>query len=127
VEQESIAKGIWCFFRTVLIISAAIVLVTGGSFLVLGAFSFQEYSARLFWGGIGAIIFGGFAVVASLGSYSTLGTPNVLTAPGDARVAHERIGEQIRMNAGRYMFSFRMFAAGALCIALSALVEVLSR
>jgi hypothetical protein len=73
------------------------------------------------------VIVGGMAIWAALGSYSTLGTPNVLTAPGDARIAHWRIGEQIRMNAKRYGFTFRMAAVGIICIALSALIEILTR
>ena len=127
MEQDSITRSIWRFFKPVLIILALVLIGVGVSFAVAGEFSWLAYSARLFWGGIGAILVGGFAIVASLGSYSTLGTPSVLTAPSDARIAHERIGEQIKMNAGRYMLTFRMFAVGVPCIALSALVDVLAR
>jgi len=127
MEEESVFKGIWRFLRFVLIVVAVVFVVVGFSFLFWGEFSFQAYSGRLFWGGIAAILVGGFAVIASLGSYSTLGTPNVLTAPGDARVAHSRIVDHFKTNEKRYTFVFRMWAIGILCIAGSALVDILSR
>ena len=85
------------------------------------------YGDRLFWGGIIVSMVGGFVIVGVLGSYSTLGTPSVLTASGDARIAHERVWEYIKTNSGRYMFSFRMFLVGFMCMGTSALIEVLSR
>jgi hypothetical protein len=127
VEKREILLGTWRFVRFVLILTLAIVAGVAASFLIWGGFTFREYSSRLFWGGMGAVIVGAAAVWASLGSYSTLGTTNILTAPGDAPIATERIGEQIRMNAKRYRFTFRMAAVGIVCIALSAAIEVLSR
>jgi hypothetical protein len=127
MEEESVLKGIWRFVVPVLVIVALVFVVAGASFLFWGEFSFLAYSGRLFWGGIAAILIGGFAVVASLGSYSSLGTPNVLTAPGDARVAHSRMKDHFSVNEKRYSFVFRMWAIGILCIGASALVDVLSR
>ena len=118
--------GLWRFLRPTAI---AVVLVVVGariSFLFAGEYNAQAYSDRLFWGGIGVGLLGGFAVVASLGAYSTLGTPNVFTAPGDARIAHSRVAEYLETNARRYGFTIRMILAGALCIGLSALVSVLA-
>ena len=127
MEEQSVLKRIWRFLMPILIAVAVVFVGAGASFLFWGEFSFQAYSGRLFWGGIAAILCGGFVVIASLGSYSTLGTPNVLTAPGDARVAHSRIVDHFRTNEKRYSFVFRMWAIGILCIAASALVDVLSR
>jgi hypothetical protein len=127
MEEESVLERVWRFLMPVLIAVAIVFVVAGTSFLFWGEFSFPAYSGRLFWGGIAAILVGGFVVVASLGSYSTLGTPSVLTAPGDARVAHSRIVDHLRTNEKRYSFVFRMWAIGILCIAASALVDVLSR
>jgi hypothetical protein len=56
-----------------------------------------------------------------------VGVTNVFTAPGDAPIAHSRIAEHMRMNASRYTFIIRMLSAGALCIAVAALVDILSR
>jgi len=127
VEKQEILIGVWRYFRLVLLITLAVVAAIAGSFLIWGPFTLRDYSTRLFWAGIGAVIVGGMAVWAALGSYSTLGTPNILTAPGDARIATWRIGEQLTMNAKRYGFTFRMAAVGIICIALSALIEILTR
>ena len=127
MEKREILLGMWRYLRFVLLITLAIVLATALSFLIWGPFTFPEYSARLFWAGIGAVIVGGMAIWAALGSYSTLGTPNILTAPGDAPIATWRVGEQLRMNARRYGFTFRMAAVGIICIALSAFLEILTR
>jgi len=127
MEQDRWTRAVWRFARTVLIVCGVVVAGAALSFLVAGDFTFQAYSERLFWGGIGASLVGGFAVVAALGAYSTLGTPSVLTAPGDARIAHSRVGEYLQTNARRYGFTIRMILAGAICIGLSALVGLLGR
>jgi hypothetical protein len=124
--EERWTKGLWRFFRPVLIASGIVVVGAALSFFVAGEFSFQAYSERLFWGGIGLSLLGGFAVVAALGAYNTLGTPSVLTAPGDAQIAHSRVGEYLQTNARRYAFTIRMILAGAICIGLSALVGLLT-
>jgi hypothetical protein len=127
MKDERVLVKIWRFFRPVLIIDLVLLIVVGVSFLFARPFSVRAYSDRLFWGGIVAILVGGIGVFASFGSYSTLGTPSVVTAPGDARIAHERIREHIRMNAGRYSFIGRMFTSGAICITISAILEILTR
>ena len=65
--------------------------------------------------------------MASLGSYSTVGVTHIFTAPGDAPMAHSRIAEHMRMNARRYTFVTRMLVAGALRMAVAALVDIVSR
>jgi len=127
METREILAGAWRFVRFVLIGTLVILAGVVTSFLIWGAFTFREYSTRLFWAGIGAVIVGAIAVWASLGSYSTLGARNIFTAPGDAPIATERIGEQMRMNAGRYKFTLRMSTVGILCIAISAAIEILTR
>jgi len=126
MDQVKWTLALWRFLRPTLIASVIVVVGAGLSFLVAGEFSLQAYSDRLFWGGIGVGLLGGFAVVASLGAYSTLGTPSVLTAPADARIAHSRVGEYLETNARRYGFTIRMISAGVLCIGLSALVGLLA-
>ena len=59
--------------------------------------------------------------------HSRVGTSNILTAPGDAPIAVDRIREHIKMNESRYLFIFRMFLAGSISCSIAALVEVLSR
>lgn len=125
MDQVKWSLATWRFLRPTLIAVVAVVVGARLSFLLAGEYSVQAYSDRLFWGGIGVGLLGGFAVVASLGAYSTLGTPNVLTAPGDARIAHSRVADYLETNARRYGFTIRMILASALCIGLSALVNVL--
>jgi len=128
LEEEHFGKKVWRYIWPLLVIWVAVVVLSALSFLVLkGEFTWPAYSNRLFWGGIVVVLVGGFAVVSVLGSLNTMGTPSVITAPGDARIAHEKIGEYLKTNSRRYGFSFRMFIVGALCIGTSALVEVLSR
>ena len=127
MDWKSVLEGIWRFMMPVLIVAASIIAGVALSFLWWGPFSLRVYSDRLFWGGIGSMIVGGFVIVASLGSYSTLGTPSVFTAAGDAPIAHERIREYIKMNSNRYGFIFRAFSTGAICIVVAILVDVLSR
>ncbi|HUT20324.1 MAG TPA: hypothetical protein VM366_14305 [Anaerolineae bacterium] len=126
MEQVKWSIALWRFLRPAVIAVGIVVVGAALSFLVAGEFSFPAYGERLFWGGIGLSLLGGFAVVASLGAYSTLGTPSVLTAPADARIAHSRVGEYMETNARRYGFTIRMVVAGALCIGLSALVNLLA-
>ena len=127
MDWGSILKGAWRFMMPVLIAAGLIVVGVAVSFVWWGPFSFRAYSDRLFWGGIGSMLVGGFVVVASLGSYRTLGTPSILTAPGDAPIAAERIREYIKTNSGRYGFIFRALSVGALCMVVASLVDVLSR
>ena len=121
------ASGAWRWLRFVLIVFLAILLGAAASYLLWGSFTLRDYGTRLFWAGMGSVLVGAMAVWASLGSYSSLGTTNILTAPGDAPIATQRIGEQMRMNAKRYAFTFRMAAVGILCLGTSALIEVLTR
>ena len=130
MKEKGIWAKIWRFLWPVLIIIAAAVLLAGASFYVgreRPAFTARAYSDRLFWAGIGVTALGGIAVVASLGSLSTTGTPSVLTAGADARNAQHRIQDHFSTNAKRYGFVFRMILSGAVCIAISALIEVLTR
>jgi hypothetical protein len=127
MQEESVGRRVWRFFVPVVILVPIIAIGAGVSFLFVGEFSARAYSDRLFWGGIGAAIIGGFAVVASLGAYNTLGTPSVLTAGSDSRIAHERVADYLRMNAGRYTFVLRMVLSGAICIGAAALVDFFAR
>jgi hypothetical protein len=127
MEKPGIVLQAWRFLRPTLIILAAALLITGSTFFVWDEFTWRTYSDRLFWAGIGSVVVGGMAIWSALGSYSTLGTPNVLTASGDARIAHSRVAEHIKMNAKRYTASIRWLAAGALCMLISALVEIATR
>jgi hypothetical protein len=127
VKKQKTASRTWRWVRFILIALLAILLGVAATYLVWGEFTLRDYSTRLFWAGIGAVIVGAMAIWASLGSYSTLGTTNIFTASGDAPIATERIGEQIRMNARRYGFTFKMAAVGILVMGISALIEIVTR
>ena len=51
----------------------------------------------------------------------------MITAAGDARVAHARIADHMQANAGRYLFILQMVITGGICIGISAALEVISR
>jgi hypothetical protein len=127
-EQKSLYQ-VWRSIWPILVIVAVAALVAGATFVwnKLGAFSLRAFSDRLFWAGIALIAIGGISAVASFGSYQTLGTPSVFTAGADARNAQSRIQDHFRTNAKRYRFVLRMALSGALCMAISALLEVASR
>ena len=128
--KKGILAQIWRIVWPTLVIVAAAALLAAVSFFVWGkseGFSVRAYSERLFWAGIALIAAGGIVVVASIGSFSTLGTPSVLTAGADARNAQSRIQDHFRVNSKRYGFVLRTLPSGILCIAISALLEVISR
>jgi hypothetical protein len=127
LEEQGILTDVWRFFRFVPILVLIIVIGVAASYLVWGSFTFRAYSTRLFWAGIGAAALGAIAIVASLGSYSTMGVTNVFTASGDAPIATQRTKEYMQMNAKRHRFIFRMATGVAICIGPSALIEVLTR
>lgn len=129
MEEKGILFHIWRFLWPVLIIAASAVLLAAISFWVIDkqAFTALAYSNRIFWAGIGLTVLGGFTVVASLGSMATVGTPSVLTAGADARNAQSRIQDYFSTNSKRYGFVFRMIVSGGICIAISAIIEILSR
>jgi hypothetical protein len=126
-KKGSVWANVWHFAWPIVLIAALALAAAAASFLVIGPFTPRAYSDRAFLAGIACIVVGGVAILASLGSYSTVGVTNVFTAPGDAPIAHSRIAEHMRMNAKRYRFTIRMLAAGALCIVVAALVDILSR
>jgi hypothetical protein len=111
----------------ILVIIASGLAVAAATFLVWKEFTIRAFSSRLFWVGIGMIVLGGITAISAASSYSTLGTPSIHTAGSDARIAHERIGETMKANLGRYAFSTRMFVSGISCIAISAAIEILTR
>jgi hypothetical protein len=130
MDKQETFSLIWRFVWPTLIIAAAATLLAGATFLIWGQLSdlsIRSYSDRLFWAGIALIVVGGVAIVASIGSFRTLGTPSVFTAGADARNAQSRIQDHFNVNAKRYTFVLRFLASGVLCIAISALIEVLSR
>ena len=130
MKKQGIGSQIWRFTWPVLVIVAVAALLAGLTFVVwdkLGAFSTRAYGDRLFWAGITLIVVGGVAVVASLGSYSTLGTPSIFTAGADARNAQSRMQDNFSVNSKRYGFVFRMLVSGVLCIGIGALVEIATR
>lgn len=113
------------FFLPVIVLVPLVLLGVGISFLIWPGFSAAELSDRIAACGIGAAGLAALGVFAALGSYRTLGTPSVLTAPGDARVAHERVAEQMLANAKRYGFIIQMLLVMAICLGLAALVDLL--
>jgi len=130
MKERGIFAHIWRFIWPILVIVPVAALLAGATFVVwdkLGAFSARAYSDRLFWTGIALIVVGGVAIIASLGSYNTLGTPSIFTAGADARNAQARIQDHFNVNYKRYSFVLRMFISGTLCITASALLELMSR
>ena len=123
--MKQLGIRLWRFLKPILIADLIIAITVDLSFLWWGSFTIPAYSDRLSWAGIACIVAGLPVMLASLGSYRTLGTPSVITAPGDARIAHERIAEQLSMNSRRYLWFLYPATAGLLCIGVSAVVQVL--
>lgn len=125
-RKSNVWANIWRFAWQILLITALALAAAAASFLITDTLTARAYSDRAFLAGIACIIIGGMGILASLGSYSTVGVTNIFTAPGDAPIAHSRIAEHMRMNARRYTFVIRMLAAGALCMVVAALIDIFS-
>lgn len=125
IDWRQVWSDVWGFLKVVLIIVAIVLSGVGVSFFFWGELSARAFSDRLAYAGMGAVVVGGFAAVASLNAYSTLGTPSVFTAGSDSRIATERVADYFRTNAKRYGFVLRMLAVAIICLALSALIDIL--
>jgi hypothetical protein len=84
------------------------------------------WSERMFWVGIGAIILGAPAVVAML-STSRSFSINPMTAGMDNAIALDIIQSERRGMNKRVSYALRMGSIGIGCIAISALIDILTR
>ncbi len=123
MEKRQLGAEIFKFLLPVIVLVPLALVGVGASFLIWPEFSARAFSDRLSACGIGAAGLAALGVFAALGSYQSLGTPSVITAPGDARVAHERVAEQILVNAKRYGFIIQMLLVMAVCLGISALID----
>ncbi|MBN1936649.1 MAG: hypothetical protein JW934_18450 [Anaerolineae bacterium] len=124
MKRTQLRSEISKFFMPIVILIPLVLVGVGISFLIWPGFSAREFSDRVSFCGIGAAVLAALGVFAALGSYRSLGTPSILTAPGDARVAHERVAEQMMANAKRYGFIFQMLLVMAVCLGIGALIDL---
>ena|GEM_PF-6965584 len=123
--KKQVQTELFKFFLPVIVLVLLALIGVGISFLIWPGFSAAELSDRVAACGIGAAGLAALGVFAALGSYRSLGTPSVITAPGDARVAHERVVEQMLSNAKRYGFIIQMLLVMAACLGIAALIDLL--
>lgn len=125
MKRKQLRLEVFKFFLPVIVLVPLVLIGVGVSFLIWPGLSARAFSDRVSACGIGAAGLAALGVFAALGSYRSLGTPSVLTAPGDARVAHERVAEQMLANAKRYGFIFQMLLLMVACLGIGALIDLL--
>ncbi len=114
------------FIGIVLLIDGAIVLVVGISCLLGNRCTAVQFSERMFWAGIVAMMGGLPAVVATLSTgRGYFGDP--FTAGQMSKIATELIQREKKEEQKRYGFALRMALVGIGAIAISALIEALAR
>ncbi len=114
------------FVGVALLVDGAIVLVVGLSCLVGNHCTAVQFSERMFWAGIVAMMGGLPAVVATLSTgRGYFGDP--FTAGQMGKIATEIIQREKKEERKRYGFALRMALIGIGAIAISALIEALAR
>ncbi len=118
--------GIGRFLGLILLIDLGLFIAVTISCQIGTRCSNIAWSERMFWVGIAAIICGAPAVVAML-STSRSFSINPMTAGMDNAIAIDIIQNERRGMNKRVGFALRMGLIGAGCIAISALIDILTR
>ncbi len=114
------------FVGIALLVDGAIVLVVGLSCLVGNRCTAVQFSERVFWAGIVAMMGGVPAIVATLSTgRGYFGDP--FTAGQMGKIATEIIQREKKEERKRYGFALRMALIGIGAMAISAVIEALSR
>lgn len=106
-------------------IDLGICAFVGISFVLTGNFSFEAYSNRLFWIGIGAGILGGLILIG-IGLVGVGTGIRGLKDPGVARAMMEHDLQKRSEREERYDMCIQMWVIGLTCIGLSVLIGALS-
>ena len=122
-QVKQVAVDILRFVGTSLLIALGLFALVSLSCLIWPC-SNEDYSNRMFWAGLAAIIAGMPAVLASL-STSTGYYDNPFTAGMDAQAAHAIIQDGRRGLSKRARYAWRMFSIGGFGIAMAALIDIL--
>ena len=123
---KQIVSGITRFLLISLLIDLGMFLLVSAYCLTRDNITGEQWSEYMFWISMLALIAGMPAVLASLSS-SRGYFDNPLTAGADMAVASTIIQSERRELSKRTMYTLRMFSIGIFGIAISALIEFLSR
>lgn len=110
------------YLKQLALIEAILCLLAGFTFIFTGRLSLIAYSERLFYIGVFVTLVGGFVAVAIM----LAGASVRFTKPEQARQAWDTILERRQIAEKRYDASIQVWLIGAVCIALSALLQVIS-
>ncbi|HQE93694.1 MAG TPA: hypothetical protein PLH19_12865 [Anaerolineae bacterium] len=124
VKQALLSIG--RFLGVILLIDLALFIVVTISCQIGTRCTSTAWSERMFWVGIAAIICAAPAVLAML-STSRSFSINPLTAGMDNAIAVDIIQNERKGMNKRVTFALRMGLIGAGCIAISALIDILTR
>ena len=110
------------YVKNVVYIELALCALAALSFLFTRGFTLITYSERLFYIGLSITLVGGFVAVAVM----FIGADTRIRKLDPATHAWDVILERRRLAEKRYDASVQVWLIGALCIVISAIVQVLS-
>jgi hypothetical protein len=126
MERKTKINQVLRFVGVVLLVDGAIVLAMGISCLFGNRCTAIQFSERVFWAGIAAMMVGVPAVVAAFtAGQGYFGDP--FTAGQMSQIATEIIQREKNESNKRYGFALRMALIGGGAIAISALIEAIVR
>jgi hypothetical protein len=111
--------------KKIIIYDLGVCVLVGLSFLIFQGFSFQAYSDRMVYAGIGIVILGGFVILGNAAVGRDFGIPDQIRRPSEAKrfLAHNlEVREALER---RYDVAIQIWLIGIGCVAIGAVVQVL--
>ena len=118
-------KELLNYLKRFLVIDVMLCLLVLVSFFVTSNFSANNYSDRIFWVGIGAILLCGVGVLTIAIAGTDFGNPRDLLKAESAHSSTERFRNMRTALESRYDFCILMWLVGLSLIGISALVQQL--
>ena len=123
--RNAVWAGLEYLFKKIILFDLGILAGVGLSFIFTQDFSFQAYSERMVYAGIGCIILGGVVVIGNAAVGRDFGVPSVIRKYSEAK---RFLAHNLDMRAAlerRYDIAIQAWLVGLGCVAIGALIQVL--